>query len=1686
MKRGNVWALILITCIAIALCAQVSALATTYYVSTTGDDTWDGLSPTHEEGTSSGPWKSIDYGDKNSKVATGDTVKVLAGTYDMTGLGYEPVYIMNVPGVTYKAEGEVIISRGTDSGRLVRIGAADTIFDGFILDGGYHILLVWNGSGITIRNCIMRNGGSTEPGNAGFAVYFGGWSNNITFCNNLIYNVLPNTYGALVTDNSSGDMKFYNNTVIVPGTNAYISVLFGGGSSASTYFKNNIVVGGSYGMYDAPGCIHSYNMFYGCGTTFDGVTKSAGIGETTDVDPALTADYHLSATSPAIDAGAYVGLPFNGAKPDLGAFEADGTPGQVGSISGTITSAVDNTPVANATVQILNGTSVLTETKSGTDGAYNITWLPGTYTLKVVSAGFPNYTQPVEIINNQTTQVDIVLGSGMGSVVGHVLDIYTSSPLTGATVRLIQDGQIISSTTVDDQGAYKFAAPAGSYTVAVAYGGYDPNSVDVTLADSQMQTVDINLTPRDGSPKTFYVSPTGNDLNDGLGEGDDSAWQSLDNGDKHKFLAAGDKVIVLEGTYDLSAKQVIVLENCSGYEDSPITYEARGKVVLDAGTRSSGILKVNGPGAEYIIIDGFQFKGGGSPMLFLYNGEGNVVRNCDFSGGGVPFGVYFLYGTNSAYYNNVMHDMKSWTYGLMVESVYGFNKFYNNTFVDPGHTWIYSACFGKGDLSYCEFKNNIIKGSNGGIYECAGGIVHSNNIISGCSINYDGPGAHPGDFETVTTDPCLAADYSLQSYSPAIDAGIDVGLPYSGTAPDLGAFESSESIGSPGTVSGTVKDAATGAPIANASVEVKKDGQLEMTIQTDANGAFSAWLQPGDYSFNGKAVGYNAVEKTASIASSQDTQVDFELTKVVGGRTFYVSTTGNDANDGTAPDDAHAWKTIDHGDKAVLLVPGDIVTVLEGTYDMTGFGYQPIYLGNVSGVTYKAQGEVIIARGTEAGRLVRIGDGASNTVFDGFILDGGYHILLIWNGNGITIRNCVFRNGGGTEAGQVSYAIFLAGGTQNVTFNNNLIYGIKPATDSVLAAWSVTDSKFFNNVFYNADYSAYNTVLFSNGDTPSTQFRNNIVVGGMMGMWNGTGIVHSNNLYYNCSTSVGNSDLGDGEIVGVDPMLMADYHLMWGSPAIDSGVDVGLPFNGAAPDMGAYEVAAIPAGAGTISGVVSEAVTNDPVAGAQIVVELNGQSLTTQTNAEGKYSIPADAGNQSIAVSATGYVSASQVVNVPTGGAVTANIVLTANEVPFVTDSIGNLRDKTDGVVKITKAVVTSASNSFVGNVIYVEDETRAAGIKVIVPAGNPALTEGERVAVRGRITSVDGEKVIEAVYVKHIEDGQPLRPLGVTNKSVVGSGAPVTGLLVKIWGSVTGITEDGSYAYIDDGSGINDGNANGFVGIGIALSRTNDLGLATAVKVGDKVSITGLVGHDANGIVIRPRGAVDIVNNQDQHIVLHANEIGVAGDGSSTEWKIQNYGPYVESGEPGPSQSTITFVNNGIQFYHADNEQGVGIRCNKYAGLPLNQLTNLRFAEFINTPATASANRTMLVVLNVDTNDDGTYDQFLYYEPYYHQSNPLGGVVGAWQEWDALNGLWSCYDKDGNIQNGMTRETPKSLTDYLTAYPDAKLDKSANGGLRVFTGVLDFGLCTGLVCTLDDVTVGTANGGTTVYSFQP
>ena len=486
---------------------------------------------------------------------------------------------------------------------------------------------------------------------------------------------------------------------------------------------------------------------------------------------------------------------------------------------------------------------------------------------------------------------------------------------------------------------------------------------------------------------------------------------------------------------------------------------------------------------------------------------------------------------------------------------------------------------------------------------------------------------------------------------------------------------------------------------------------------------------------------------------------------------------------------------------------------------------------------------------------------------------------------------------------------------------------------------------------------------------------------------------------------------------------------------------------------------------GIIKGNVTSSATGSPVAGAVITCASTGSVVTT--DADGAYTMVVPGGSQTLTATYRG-MSETRTVTAVTAELVTQNFVF-----EFPSGSISDIKSLDDGkVVVVTDSIVTGVYDGL----FYIEDKDRCTGIKVI---SNASVKVNDVIGVMGTLGTQNGEKYLGDASVTTASDSSKIAPLGMNNRAV--GGTLVTGLLAKTWGKVTGIAEDGSYAYIDDGSGLNDGNAEGFTGIRVILAGTSDLGLPGSVKLNDNMSVAGVVGREASGVVIRPRSAMDVTDYQDEHTVVHASDFGVANDGSDKLWRTQ-----VISDSATPV-SAVEFTSSGIKMSYAGTDTASGIRCKSYAGLPLSDLTELKFGEFVNTAPTMTVNRTLNMVLNVDINDDGALDYMLAYEPYYHQSNTLGGVQGTWQVWDAFNGLWTCWDaNDGTQLDGMTRDNPGTLSYFLSKYPNAKIDSGANGGLRLYTGFYDVQICDGFVCTLGNLTVGTINGGTKVYSFEP
>jgi uncharacterized repeat protein (TIGR02059 family) len=119
--------------------------------------------------------------------------------------------------------------------------------------------------------------------------------------------------------------------------------------------------------------------------------------------------------------------------------------------------------------------------------------------------------------------------------------------------------------------------------------------------------------------------------------------------------------------------------------------------------------------------------------------------------------------------------------------------------------------------------------------------------------------------------------------------------------------------------------------------------------------------------------------------------------------------------------------------------------------------------------------------------------------------------------------------------------------------------------------------KFYNNVAYgNAKYGWE----FTYGSNVADVFKNNIAAANGSGPANLESNAISDHNSWNGSTTVSNSDFQNYTISALTAPRQSDgslpqitaFHLAVGSKLIDAGVDVGLPFTGNAPDLGAFEV----------------------------------------------------------------------------------------------------------------------------------------------------------------------------------------------------------------------------------------------------------------------------------------------------------------------------------------------------------------------------------------------------------------------------------------------------------------------------------------------------------------------------------
>ncbi|SYZ72067.1 exported hypothetical protein [Candidatus Zixiibacteriota bacterium] len=274
-----------------------------------------------------------------------------------------------------------------------------------------------------------------------------------------------------------------------------------------------------------------------------------------------------------------------------------------------------------------------------------------------------------------------------------------------------------------------------------------------------------------------------------------------------------------------------------------------------------------------------------------------------------------------------------------------------------------------------------------------------------------------------------------------------------------------------------------------------------------------------------------------------------------GATVYYVSPTGDDAASGLTPSDA--WLSIDN--YSARMEPGDTVNILPGTYEITkmidikargtgsapvvyrGFGGRPLITGTVTDDPWLLLEEsCVIVENIEMAGAVKSGifiKKDSSIVTDCYLHDIGTVAIRVDGSYNLVQRNVIAR--------AKSYGIYNIKGAKYNRFYGNTVYD---ALSGVSIQVNEATARIINNVAVSC----------------------NLGIAGVAG-----NICAFNLLWDNKSGQYfgGAVDSAGGTIA--DPLFVdtasGDFHLNFGSPAIDAGMNLDYVYTGLRPDIGALE-----------------------------------------------------------------------------------------------------------------------------------------------------------------------------------------------------------------------------------------------------------------------------------------------------------------------------------------------------------------------------------------------------------------------------------------------------------------------------------------------------------------------------------
>ncbi len=590
-----------------------------------------------------------------------------------------------------------------------------------------------------------------------------------------------------------------------------------------------------------------------------------------------------------------------------------------GTISGQVTDAGTAAPISGATVSYTAG-GVTRSATTDANGNYSLSDVPapGTYTLTASASGYTSQTATVPVNRGGVATANFAMRLLPGSITGQVTDAMTAAPVSGATVSYLSGGVTVTATA-DSHGNYTLSnVPPGSYVVTVAATGYSSQSQTLTVTSNVATVGNFALAPQPGS-----IAGQVTDSSSGRGisgatvtftVGSVTTSATTDGNGNYLFSN------VTEGSYSLTA-------SAPGY----VSQTASVAVAAGAAVTHNFALPLIPGTIIGTVTDAATGAGiAGATVSYTLTGTTTTATsdgNGNYTLTNVPPGTYTLtasaagYSSQSQAVTVATNATTTQNFSLVVlpGAITGAVK--------DSQT---GAGIGGAIVSYIAGGiTTSVLADPGGHYTLAN-VPPGTYTVTATATGY----GSQSQVATVTTNATTAQDFSLvpqdgsitgrvtdaTTSAPIPGATLSLvvgGTPISATADASGNYTlsnirtgtytvtaSASSYGSqsrqvtvtpggtaaqdfpltplPGSISGRVTDAVTGAPTSGATVSYTTGG-ITTTATTDATGSYSlSSVPPGSYSVTAAATGYNSQSQTVLVSSNTAANQNFSLAPLPG------------------------------------------------------------------------------------------------------------------------------------------------------------------------------------------------------------------------------------------------------------------------------------------------------------------------------------------------------------------------------------------------------------------------------------------------------------------------------------------------------------------------------------------------------------------------------------------------------------------------------------------------------------------------------------------------------------------------------------------------------------------------------------------------------------------------------------